>query len=103
MTQLRSLKQRKKIGTRATLTLWLHAYYMSHRDPLPITVQKLHELSKSEEKHMKSFKVRVRKSLEKLVEVGALVSFNIVGDTVHVKKAPLRLSNLRNAVTARLA
>ena len=33
-------EQRKKIGSRATLALWLHAYFTSHRDPLPITIQK---------------------------------------------------------------
>jgi len=97
-------EQRKKIGTRAALTLWMHAYYMSHRDPIPITVQKLHELSKSDEKHIKSFKVRVRKSLEKLVEIGALSTYEINGDVVNVKKAPLRLGglSLQSAATDRL-
>jgi hypothetical protein len=95
-------EQRKKIGTRATLTLWLHAYYMSHRDPFPITIQKLHELSKSEEKHLKSFKVRVRRSLETLLEIGALVSYRIEGDLVSVKKAVLRIPSAKAALTERL-
>jgi hypothetical protein len=95
-------EQRKMIGTRATLTLWMHGYYMSHRDPHPISVQKLHELSKSEEKHMKSFKVRVRKALERLVEIGCLSSYHINGDLVHVVKAPVRVANLKDAATKRL-
>lgn len=88
-------EQRKAIGPRAALTLWLHSYFSSHREPLPISVGKLHELCKSEEKHMKSFKARVRKSLERLVEVGALTAYSIVEDMVHVKRAPLRLMSVK--------
>lgn len=95
-------EQRRQIGPRNRLALWLHAYFMSHTDPLPITVQKLHELCKSEEKHLKSYKVRLRAALEVLVTLGALVNFTIVGDTVHVKRAPLRLSTLKNAASKRL-
>ena len=40
-------EQRKEIGPRATLTLWLHSYFTSHRDPYPITLQQIHELSRS--------------------------------------------------------
>lgn len=96
-------EQRKMIGPRDKLSLWLHAFYMSHREPLPISIQKLHELCKSEEKHIKSFKARIRNSLEKLVKVGLLSSYQIVNDTVHVKRTPLRFSsNLKAAATKRL-
>lgn len=95
--------KRKEISSRASLTLWLHAYYMSHTEPLPITIAKLHELCKSQEVHLKTFKVRVRRSLERLVEIGQLQSYAIVGETVHVKKAPLRAgASLKEAVTKRL-
>jgi hypothetical protein len=95
-------EQRKKIGTRNTTALWLHAYISSHTEPLPITIAKIHELSKSGEQHLKSFKVRVRAALEVLVKIGALISYHIVGDIVHVKKAPLRLATLKDAATKRL-
>lgn len=94
-------EQRKLIGSRASLALWLHSYFASHREPLPISVQKLHELAKSDEKEIRFFKRRVRNALDRLVEIGFLLSYQFVGDTVHVKKAPLRLGavSLRNAAT----
>jgi hypothetical protein len=46
--------------------------------------------------------VRVRAALEVLVKIGALISYHIVGDIVHVKKAPLRLATLKDAATKRL-
>lgn len=90
-------EQRKAIGPRAHLTLWLHSYFLSHREPLPISVAKIHELCKSEEKHLKSFKTRVRKSLERLVEIGALSRYAIVEDMVHVTRAPIRLTSVKSA------
>jgi hypothetical protein len=99
-------EQRKKIGSRASLALWLHSYFTSHRDPLPITVQKLHELTKSDEKEIRFFKRRVRNALDRLVEIEFLTTYQFVGDTVHVKKAPLRLGaavSLKNTVTAQLS
>lgn len=96
-------EQRKQIGSRASLTLWLHSYFTSHRDPLPITIQKLHELCKSDEKEVRFFKRRVKNSLDRLVEIGFLLSYQVVGDTVSVKKAPVRIPNLRDAATKRLS
>lgn len=96
-------EQRRQIGPRATLALWLHSYFTSHREPFPITIQKIHELCKSDEKELRFFKRRVKTSLERLVEIGFLASFSIEGDTLHVKKAPVRLANLKAAVTARLS
>jgi hypothetical protein len=95
-------EQRKEIGPRATLTLWLHSYYTSHRDPFPITLQKLHELCRSEQKDLRFFRRRVQNSLDRLKEIGFLEWFEIKGDTVHVKKAPVRLPNLKAAATRRL-
>lgn len=96
-------ERRRQIGPRASLTLWLHSYFTSHREPFPITIQKLHELCKSDEKELRFFKRRVKASLERLVEIKFLTSFEIVGETVHVKKAPVRLPNLKPAATTRLS
>jgi hypothetical protein len=96
-------EQRRQIGPRATLALWLHSYFTSHREPFPVTIAKIHELCKSDEKELRFFKRRVKAALERLVEIGFLTTFQIVGDTVSVKKAPVRLPNLKAAVTTRLS
>jgi hypothetical protein len=86
-TTLIEWEQRKLIGTRASLTLWLHIFYSSHRDPIPFLVQKIHELCRSDEQRMTNFKSRLRASLERLIEIGFLASFTIKNDMVHVKRS----------------
>lgn len=83
-TTLIEWEQRRKIGSRALLTLWLHTFYSSHKEPIPYKVAKLHELCRSEEKNMANFKIRVRQSMEKLIDVGLLESYKITDDVVHV-------------------
>lgn len=96
-------EQRRKLNSKATLALWLHTYFTSHRDPFPITVQKLHELCKSTEKEIRFFKKRLRAALDKLVDIGFLTTYEITGDRVEVTKAPVRISaNLKKAVTQRI-
>lgn len=95
-------EQRKRLGSRAALAQWLHAYFASHRDPFPITIQKIHELTGSEQKEMRFFKRKVRESLERLIEIGFLVEYNIEGDTVRVKKALHNILNLKAAAKQRL-
>ena len=95
--------QRKQIGSRATLTLWLHSFYTSHRDPLPISLAKIHELARSEQKDMRFFRRRVQNALETLKKIGLLTSYAISdGDIVTVKKAPVHVASLKNAATQRL-
>lgn len=102
-------EQRCKIGQRSPLAMWLHSYYASHRDPFPHTVAKLHELCKSDEKELRFFKRRLAHALDKLVEVGFLISYNIntaskevEGHMVSVRKTPGRLPGLKTALTERL-
>jgi hypothetical protein len=85
-TTLLEWEQRKQIGTRASLTLWLHTFYSSHREPLPYSVLKIHELCKSDEKKMGNFRARVRLSLETLIIVGLLTSYAITNDVIYVKR-----------------
>ena len=86
-TTLLEWNQRKKIGARSTIALWLHAFYSSHSEPIPFSVSKIHELSRSEEKKMANFRIRLRQSLDKLVEIGFLVNYKIANDLVYVQKA----------------
>ena len=84
--------QRKTLGTRSNLAQWLHGYFSSHSEPFPISVSKVHELSKSQQKSMANFKIRCREALELLIQCGCLVSYNInTGDMIHVVKAKRHL------------
>ncbi|MFZ3139129.1 plasmid replication initiator TrfA [Polaromonas sp.] len=88
-TTLVEWAQRRQIGSKAALTLWLHMFYSSHREPIPYSVSKLREQCLSEEKDLSNFRARLRKSLETLISVGLLVSYAILDDMVHVKRAVL--------------
>lgn len=76
---------RKRIGTRATLALWLHAFYTSHTEPYPISIEKMHELCGSSDS-LSSFRRNVRLALERLVREEFLASYDVKNDMVHVQK-----------------
>ncbi len=84
-TTLLEWETRKKIGPRATIAQWLHAFYASHRDPWPLSVQKLHELCRSDAQ-LSTFRRNLRNALERLIEVGFLSGYQVVNDQVHVVK-----------------
>jgi hypothetical protein len=84
------------LGRRASLAAWLFSFYCTHSAPIPYHVEKIHELCKSEDKHIRSFKVNLRAALERLVTEGFLSSYSIQNDVVQVTRArapnPLRLA-----------
>ena len=84
-TTLLEWETRKSIGTRATLALFLHSFYSSHRDPIPFKVEKLYELCRSGDS-LSSFRRNIKNALTKLVDVGFLTMFVVKDDTVHVQK-----------------
>lgn len=84
-TTLLEWETRKKIGTRATVAQWLHSFYSSHREPIPLKVEKLYELCRSGDS-LSSFRRNIKNALTKLVEVEFLTHFTIINDTVHVQK-----------------
>jgi hypothetical protein len=84
-TTLLEWQTRKKIGSRASVALWLHSFYSSHREPHPISEEKLRELCRSGDK-LSSFRRTLLVALQRLVNVGFLVSFNVVNGQVHVTK-----------------
>ncbi|MBU0801136.1 MAG: replication initiator protein A [Alphaproteobacteria bacterium] len=84
-TTMLEWETRKKIGTRATVAQWLHAFYATHRDPIPLSVEKLHELCRSDAQ-LSTFRRNLRNALDKLVDVGFLATYEIVNDRVHLTK-----------------
>ena len=88
-TTLLEWEVRKQIGSKATLCLWLHGFYSSHREPIAFRVEKLMELCGSKSKHLPSFKRSMNTALNQLVELKFLSSFEIDNKGfVHVSKHP---------------
>lgn len=75
------------LGRRASLAAWLFSFYCTHASSIPYHVEKLHELCKSEDKHIRSFKVNLRAALERLVTEGFLSTYSIHNDFVQVVRA----------------
>ena len=70
------------------LALWLHGFYASHAAPYPLTVAYLHKLSGSQTKRLRKFKENLAEALRGLEAVGAIRSFEIRDDLVHVRTLP---------------
>lgn len=51
---------------RSPMAQWLHTFYRSHRDPYPISVEKLFELSGSQTKELRFFRSNLKKALKKM-------------------------------------
>lgn len=85
-TTLLEWEVRKEIGKKATVALWLHAYYSSHKVPYAISIRKLHELCGSANR-LTGFRVNLNNALQKLITVGFLETYHIDKDIVTVVKS----------------
>ena len=70
------------------LALWLHGFYASHAVPYPLSVAYLHKLSGSRTKQLRYFKKNLTQALRDLEAVGAIRSFEIRDELVHVRTVP---------------
>jgi hypothetical protein len=68
-------EQRKRLGGKSALALWLHTFLSSHEKPYAISVAKYYELSGSKSSNMSEFRSRLEKAMNKLIEVGFLESW----------------------------
>jgi hypothetical protein len=80
-------EQRQKLR-KQPLALWLHGFLASHAAPYPLKITTIHRLSGSGAHTLRDFKYRLRKALDALVNVGALVSYEFGDDGVKIKKRP---------------
>jgi len=77
------------------LATWLHGYLASHRVPHPIKVETIalgagmNTVAKTELRRL------IKKALMNLVDCGFLLSFDVAGDLVTVKRAPNNHSGLK--------
>jgi plasmid replication initiation protein len=60
-----------------TLAKWLHNYFASHREPLPISVGRLYELCGSSNKRLSGFRADLVSALDELRRVGFLTYYGI--------------------------
>ena len=70
------------------LALWLYGFYASHAVPHALTVEYLHKLSGSRNKQLRFFKRHLTQALTDLQQVGAIRSFEIRDNLVHVQTVP---------------
>ena len=99
-------QQRRQIGLKSPLALWLHAFLSTHETPFPISVNKYHELSGSRSRNLADYRLRLRVALGRLVEIGFLIRFEIRAgsDLVLVERASLaRTARPREAAQPRLS
>jgi hypothetical protein len=73
---------------RKPLAQALHAYYSSHKNPVPVTLRFLQELTGSRNNQPADFKRKCRAALDALVKIGFLQSYSFIkGDLVKVARA----------------
>lgn len=82
-------EQRRRLR-RKPLALWLQGFYASHAEPHALSVEYLHRLSGSRTKQLRKFKQNLTQAIEDLEASGAIKSFEIRGDLVHVETVPSR-------------
>ena len=64
----------------------LHAFYSSHRDPYPLKLETLRDVTGGRNAELRDFKRKVKAALTELKTIGFLTDFEIVGDLVKVSR-----------------
>lgn len=77
------------------LAKWLHGFYATHRNPLPMKVSTIHRLCGSEAKSLKTFTVDILiPSLDTLAKAcktyGEHFEYALVDDLIHVSRDPAK-------------
>lgn len=92
--------ERKALGNNG-LAKWLHGFYASHAKPFPYKVETIKALCGSTVARVTDFKKMLRLALAHLEDVGAIKSWEIVDDLVHVTNLPSRTQVRHLAKTLR--
>jgi len=81
----------QRLSLSNNLSKWLHGFYNSMQTIFPMQVSKLLELSGSSCGRLSNFRAALRRSLDNLVEVGALKSWTIDDeDKIHIVRFQTR-------------
>jgi len=70
------------------IATWLHGYYASHREPFPVKLDTIKRGAGMTTESASRVRQLIESALAELVNVGFLKSWEIVGELVHVKRAP---------------
>lgn len=70
------------------IATWLHGYYASHRVPYPVKLDTIKRGAGMTTERAAKVRELIEIALAELVKVGFLESWEIVGELVHVKRAP---------------
>ncbi len=73
---------------RKPLAQFLHGYYSSHREPYPVKIETLRQLSGSRNKQAASFKRQIKAAHDDLKGVEFLIDYEIAGKIVEVQRIP---------------
>ncbi|MGX5873013.1 hypothetical protein MJ547_04525, partial [Burkholderia gladioli] len=79
----------RRARVRSSLAKWMHDFYSTHSDPIPMTLESLHTLSGSSAV-MRNFRIRVREAVEELQNCEPPLfakSTRVENDRLHVVKA----------------
>jgi len=79
---------------RKPLAQALHAFYSTHREPYPVKLETLYQLTGSRNSELRDFKRQMKIALEALIAIGFLQSYQIEGDLVSVKREQTWLTHV---------
>ncbi len=85
--QYTQVEWEQRINLSDGIATWLHAYFASHKQPFPISLDLIKKGSGITTEKTKHLRQAVESALKKLVGVGFLKSWEFVGDVVHVVRA----------------
>ena len=86
-TQWTAINWEQRLALRGKpLAQALHAFYSSHREPFPVKLETLRQLTGSRNKRKSGFKRLLKAALDELVGIGFLVGYEIDSDIVKVQR-----------------
>ena len=81
------LQWEQRLRLKTNLAKWLHGFYASHRDPYPIKIITIKNLSGSECKRLVDFRRSLRMAMGELVNIEAIQTWKIdTNDKLHVQR-----------------
>jgi hypothetical protein len=78
-------EQRKQLRNKP-LCMKLHEYYSSHKQPVPVSIEFLLNITGSTNSQKTSFKRQVKTALEELIKIDFLKSYIVEGDMVTIER-----------------
>jgi TrfA protein len=78
----------RRLLVKKPLASFLHGYYSSHENPVPVSIEFLMNISGSKNTQKAGFKRYIKQALDELVKNGFLKSYSLEADMVKVVRVP---------------